>query len=94
MAADAHSYRPANGTEGDIFYARLCAKCAHEGDADRDYCQIWTWAQALQTDDPAYPRELVYDQHGQGTCLGFEADDGRPLAYRCSSTPDLFGSPP
>jgi len=65
-------YRPANGTEGDIFKKRFCDKCIHENCDEGVYCEILTDAECFQVNDFEYPKEWVHDENGCPTCTKFE----------------------
>lgn len=68
-------YRPSNGSEGEIFYHAWCAECAHDDIYRRTQengCPIWADALAYASDDPNYPKQLVWDTDGQPVCKGFE----------------------
>lgn len=96
-------YRPSNGTEGEDFYARNCARCLGE----RDYresgydagelgCKILTASYAYGIDDPNYPKEWVRDEGpwelSNPRCTAFVEDHGQTIPPpRCTETPDLFG---
>lgn len=72
------SYRPSNGTEGDIFWSNWCAKCIKKSD-----CSIWMGAMAGR-----HPRQWVQDPDPQ--CTSFQ-DHRRPTKnYRCKKTADMF----
>lgn len=66
-------YRPSNGTDGDAFEARWCARCAKFRGGK---CGILFRAFAHDVDHPAYPREWVRtEEHRWGTCTAFMAKD-------------------
>jgi hypothetical protein len=77
-------WRPANGHEGEVFWAVWCAECAADIDGG---CPIFAVAAALRLDDPDYPAEWAIDAAGQPGCAAF-----RPIGAveRCAATPDLF----
>lgn len=87
-------WEPSNGTEGEIFWAEWCSRCARdkvmngtvwEVDAgDDDYCPI------LSASFRGEATQWVYGADGQPTCTQF-IPIGQPLAYRCEHTPDMFG---
>jgi hypothetical protein len=68
-------YRPANGTEGQLFMERYCYQCRKDdgGRPDGDSCEILCNALAFDPDDPEYPAEWQYTDRGQPTCTAFEA---------------------
>lgn len=82
-------YRPANGTEGDIFQAAWCAKCARANYDDPDNaCMIELRAMAHRIGDPEYPTEWQYSNGGVPQCIAFTAED--PPEPRCDKTLDMF----
>lgn len=97
-------YRPANGTEGEIFYEQNCARCLGER-AYRESnfedgslgCPILARSYAFDVDDPNYPKEWVrddvpYDEPDNARCTAFKEDRGQEIPPpRCTETPDLFG---
>ena len=71
------SYRPANGTEGEIFMSHFCEKCKKDGytdDTPEKGCQILAFSMAYEIGDPDYPAEWVYDKDGLPTCTAFEEE--------------------
>lgn len=82
-------YRPSNGTEGDIFMAEWCERCALGcfDDPDRS-CMINLRALAHGIDEPEYPAEWNYTNGGVPQCTAFTREpDVEP---RCALTPDMF----
>jgi len=76
---DRQSYRPSNGTEGEIFMSQWCARCSRdrarrEGDAF-DGCEIIFLTMAYDVDDPSYPKAWVQDDDGAPSCLEFAGED-------------------
>jgi hypothetical protein len=69
-------YRPSNGTEGDCFMAKWCAKCkrdqARREDEDADGCDIVTLVYALNIGDAEYPKEWRQDGPEGPRCTAFE----------------------
>lgn len=70
------SYRPSNGTEGEIFQSLWCAKCAFEkayrdSDGDQPGCEILTATMIYGVDSPGYPEHWIYDGDGQPKCTAF-----------------------
>lgn len=70
------AYRPSNGTEGDCFQARWCAKCEREAgyrlDETRfDGCDILVAAYALSIGHPEYPPEWRKDGPQGPRCTAF-----------------------
>lgn len=89
-AGELRPYRPSNGTEGDIFMAEWCARCAHANFDDEDRaCMINLRAIAHQIDDPHYPAEWQFSNGGVPQCTAFAYD--MPDEERCDATPDMFG---
>lgn len=94
-------YRPSNGTEGDYFFEKFCARCVGERAARAnpegvDGCPILTATFALGVDDPGYPSEWVQNEGPWETadprCTAFVEDFGQTIPPpRCTETPDLFG---
>ena len=73
------SYRPANGTEGDMFesdFCWLCRKFYDPGDGtykdDGFHCPIHCSAFLFPEDHPEYPKEWIYGENGWGKCTAFE----------------------
>lgn len=80
-------YRPSNGTEGDIFMAEWCEKCALAG-YEGEGCMIQLRALAFGTHAPEYPAEWNYTNAGTPQCTAFRAEpEAEP---RCDKTPDMF----
>lgn len=74
--SDHKPYRPSNGTEGDIFTARFCAKCTKREPVGSGPCKIEMYAMVCYVNDPDYPKEWRYVD-GKPTCTAF--DDQPPL---------------
>lgn len=79
------SYRPSNGTEGDCFQARWCAKCERErlyreSNGEAEGCSILCDTMAYSIDDPSYPMEWRKDGQSGPRCTAFiaEGDDTPP----------------
>ena len=67
------SYRPSNGTEGDLFMAEFCDRCSKcKG------CEIIGAAMLFEKDHEEYPKEWVYDAEGCPTCTAFEKKGDNP----------------
>ena len=60
-------YRPANGTEGEMFMELWCSDCRK-----RDGCLILSASMACEINEPEYPREWRYDEAGQPQCAAHE----------------------
>lgn len=94
-------YRPANGTEGEMFTAHFCDRCQHEAawraDPERAAaCLINVRAFAYDVGDPEYPSEWISGPEGP-TCTAFELERPPEGAVqepwpRCPATIDLFES--
>ena len=59
-------YRPSNGTEGEVFCNKFCARCEEE-----ETCHIPSQARAFDTREPEYPKQWVYDAENKPTCTSF-----------------------
>jgi len=70
------SFRPSNGTEGDIFEAAFCSKCAHDWKGRQSQtggCQILGRALIFDVQDEEYPtKEWVFDKDGWPICTEFK----------------------
>ena len=75
------SYRPSNGTEGEMFMAQWCYRCIKENG-----CTILTGAMVGKQ-----PKQWVRNPDPQ--CTSFQ-DHRRPTNYRCKQTADLFSDGP
>lgn len=60
-------YRPANGTEGDMFFGGECKGCVYQSDYE-GICLTELLCFCLSEDDPGYPIELQYGKDGQPCC--------------------------
>ena len=65
-------YRPANGTEGDIFMQHFCYKCIHDDLENENYCHILNRTLVHEVDDEEYPKEWIYNEDGRPVCTEFE----------------------
>lgn len=86
-------YRPANGTEGEIFYDEWCAKCERDKlyrETSDNGCEILLDSMLYQADHESYPEQLTYDENGDPCCTAFIME-GEPIQYRCDKTIDMFG---
>lgn len=67
-------YRPSNGTEGDIFRADWCDKCAKDANGD---CLILARTMAFDVDDEKYPvewrRRADATHYPDAECTAYEA---------------------
>ena len=64
------TYRPANGTEGDMFFAGECQDCIHQTltlytENHMCFTEAKSWR---DIDDEQYPIELQYGTDGQPCC--------------------------
>lgn len=60
-------YRPANGTEGEIFFECFCDRCTKQ-----DSCQLPSNSMLFFKGEELYPKEFQYNADGQPTCTAFE----------------------
>lgn len=81
-------YRPSNGTEGEIFMAVWCERCALD-DPDGDGCKIQARTLAFSIDHPEYPGEWNFTNAGTPQCTAFAVET--PPDARCDRTLDMFG---
>jgi len=56
LSEDADVYRPSNGTEGELFSARMCGDCRHD-EANGGDCDRVLRSMTYDVGHPAYPRE-------------------------------------
>ena len=63
-------YRPANGTEGDLFEEVWCSTCQHYG--DEGHCEILARTFWCGLTDPDYPHEWQYRADGQPCCTAYK----------------------
>jgi len=91
-------YRPANGTEGEVFFVEWCRHCARdkamrEGESvdecdDDEICPIIAETFVHYVDDPEYPREWRIVE-GRAICTAF-VPVGNSLPHeRCDKTLEL-----
>lgn len=84
-------YRPSNATEGDLFMADWCCRCAHHNHDDAEFaCMVQLRALAHNIGDPDYPDEWQLTNAGTPQCTAFAAE--APAAPRCDQTIDMFAS--
>lgn len=82
-------WRPANGTEAEMFLEMSCDGC----DIVKIYggpCDILDRAFMCDIDHPEYPDELQIGINGQPVCTQRLVDGVVQMGYRCSETSDLF----
>ena len=90
------SYRPSNGSEGDIFDHYWCEGCARDAefrsgpDVDPALgCQILSNSLAYDIRDPEFPKAWIENDDGSNPrCTAFTTEPSKPM--RCENTPDLF----
>lgn len=80
MYRPGESYRPSNGTEGELFMDLWCAQCPR--DSESSPCPILLASMAFEVDDPKYPKEWVHDAAGQPSCTGFFQDPPAVVAVK------------
>ncbi|MEN6401130.1 MAG: hypothetical protein ABFD94_04240 [Armatimonadia bacterium] len=86
-------YRPANGTEGDIFASQFCDRCEHEREWRHDDvspCEIRNRTFMHGTNHPDYPQEWRLDAEGYPTCTAFVPEGEAVPQPRCAHTVDMF----
>lgn len=69
-------FTPSNGTEGEIFMSRWCARCARDDfdpETGEGGCPIIAYTMALREEDPDYPRDWRIGEDSQPMCVSFEA---------------------
>ena len=81
MDATIQLYRPSNGSEGEWFISRWCARCererAYRADPDGgEPCSILSRTFVFAADDPDYPREWREDGPSGPRCTAFVAQGG------------------
>lgn len=59
-------YKPANGTEGDIFMSRWCDGCSKQEDCMIPHITIF-----IDEDDAEYPQQWIYE-NDVPICTAFE----------------------
>lgn len=79
-------YRPSNGTDGCIFMAQFCDRCARH--TDDNPCQILGRMFAFDLKDEEYPKEIQRDEHGP-KCTSF-CTEIEEFTERCPDTLDMF----
>ena len=72
-------YRPANGTEGEMFQAQWCSRCRR--DTPKKACSILTASMAFEIHEKGYPRSLHY-VGDRPVCDAFEEKADRPKVVR------------
>jgi len=85
-------YRPANGTEGQIFMEQFCFQCLYE--SKESPCPIISQTMMLDDDDPKYPNQWRYDEKGIPVCIAFRAQDNpEPIGDHCPRCGRSWGEP-
>jgi len=76
------SYRPSNGTAGEVFQTIVCGTCANyqpkEDMGDDCTLDIIFTAMCVDRDAPTYPKEWVFDPKGDATCTAWKFADRAP----------------
>ncbi len=77
-------YRPANGTEGDLFHSWFCFRCQHE--SEDHPCDILSRSFAFALGDPEYPVEWIEDDvhcdnDTNPRCTAFLAEGAEATTY-------------
>lgn len=63
------TYRPANGTEEDMFFGEECRRCIHQTNYGENHICETEWESSInQKEDDDYPSELQYGNDGQPCC--------------------------
>ncbi|MEW7009514.1 hypothetical protein [Lentilitoribacter sp. EG35] len=89
MVEGGGTYRPSNGTEGDIFMSYWCENCLLFNFEEPDKaCDINLRAMAHSIGENAYPAEWQYNNGGEPVCTAFAEDE--PHELRCPNTSDMF----
>lgn len=70
MTPNIRKYRPSNGTEGESFIGRWCARCTKDANQD---CEILGATMMFDVDDDEYPAEWQYGRNGHPKCTAFES---------------------
>jgi len=88
-------YSPSNGSEGCIFEAKFCDRCAHEDIETERWCDIHTNALFYYTNQEGFPAEYWVYFNGEPTCLAFkDRDDGlngrAPIPFDDPAQLDMF----
>lgn len=75
-------YRPSNGTEGEMFRAKFCERCALLDVEDEEFgmrtCAILGDVFAFQIQEKEYPKQWCYDDDGKPTCTAFLCEPIEP----------------
>lgn len=75
-------FRPANGTEGEMFMEAFCYQCIHERwthrmkeDRDEDKCDTMSRSILYDLEDKEYPNEWVFNSEGWPVCTRWKKFD-------------------
>ncbi|MTI10508.1 hypothetical protein [Curvivirga aplysinae] len=68
------TWRPSNGTEGDIFISNVCRDCIHNQDKSNP-CEIIMDTMCFSIDHPDYPKAWVIGECGFPQCNNREVED-------------------
>jgi hypothetical protein len=63
-------YRPANGTEGEMFKEWFCDKCRAQ--EKEKLCEILSCSMMYEINEIEYPAEWTHNDKGQPICIAFE----------------------
>lgn len=77
-----NKYRPANGTDGMIFMDKFCSNCCR-----KTRCNIMDNSMIFDKKDKQYPKQLVLDESGNGTCTNFNKERVRFIEKPVEKTP-------
>jgi hypothetical protein len=88
MNTPGESFRPSNGTEGEMFMERWCHQCVKDINGD---CNIITDAMMFDIDDHEYPRAWIHDATGQPSCTAFQEIGVDPAIKPAPGQLSLFG---
>jgi hypothetical protein len=68
-------FRPANGTEGQIFLENWCERCSKDNFPEEPVCPIIIKTMAYEIDDPEYPKEWQLTEDGVPFCADADLCD-------------------
>ena len=75
-------FRPANGTEGEIFEEAFCMRCQKDAEwyeEERNPCGIHSDALIFGVGATEFPKEWIFDQDGWPTCTAFQEKNNPDL---------------
>lgn len=84
-------YQPSNGTEGEIFMAAWCYRCARWNE---DGCDIAAATMFYDVDEPGYPEEWRIGEDGQPECTAYGSKYAKPAPAKDERQADLFEATP